>query len=328
MTPLEPEIRAIIETEGPMTVSDYMQLCLGHPRHGYYVTRDPLGAGGDFMTAPEVSQMFGELIGAWAAAVWQQMGSPAQVQSRRAWAGPRHADGGRAARRDRHAGFSRRRFGASGRDKPGAARAVRRQTLATRRSDRWHDAHRRRPRRAGDRDRERIRRCAAGRPVRQGSRRLARCAWSASPTTGSAFVAAPDPLLGLSRGADAPSGAILERRHDQPIALLARRIAQHGGAALIIDYGHAESGFGDTLQAVRAHKFADPLDDAGRSRSHHAGRFRRARRDGDAAGRSDAGPGLARRIPAPPRHRAARRAAARRRRRRSRPPTSTRRSRA
>src|SRR5258708_7247774 len=79
MTPLEREIRAIIETEGPMTVSDYMQLCLGHPRYGYYVTRDPLGARGDFVTAPEVSQMFGELIGAWAAAVWQQMGSPAKI---------------------------------------------------------------------------------------------------------------------------------------------------------------------------------------------------------------------------------------------------------
>ena len=71
MTPLEREIRAIIETEGPMTVSDYMRLCLTHPRHGYYVTRDPLGGRGDFVTAPEVSQMFGELTGAWAAAVWQ-----------------------------------------------------------------------------------------------------------------------------------------------------------------------------------------------------------------------------------------------------------------
>src|SRR5262249_9041601 len=80
MTPLEREIREIIESEGPMTVSDYMQLCLTHPRHGYYVTRDPLGARGDFITAPEVSQMFGELIGAWAAAVWRQMGSPETIR--------------------------------------------------------------------------------------------------------------------------------------------------------------------------------------------------------------------------------------------------------
>ena len=57
-----------------------MALCLAHPEHGYYMTRDPLGARGDFITAPEISQMFGELIGLWAAAVWQQMGSPENVR--------------------------------------------------------------------------------------------------------------------------------------------------------------------------------------------------------------------------------------------------------
>ena len=51
-----------------------MELCLGHPQHGYYMTRDPLGAAGDFITAPEISQMFGELIGLWAAAVWRADG--------------------------------------------------------------------------------------------------------------------------------------------------------------------------------------------------------------------------------------------------------------
>src|SRR5436305_3683911 len=80
MTPLEAEIRRIIAIDGPIPVDRYMQLCLGHPRHGYYVTRDPLGAAGDFVTAPEVSQMFGELIGAWAATVWRQMGSPPAVR--------------------------------------------------------------------------------------------------------------------------------------------------------------------------------------------------------------------------------------------------------
>ena len=62
-SPLEIEIRRRIATAGPMPVAEYMALCLLDRQHGYYVTRDPLGARGDFTTAPEVSQMFGELIG-------------------------------------------------------------------------------------------------------------------------------------------------------------------------------------------------------------------------------------------------------------------------
>ncbi len=63
-----------------MPVSRYMQLCLTHPDYGYYLKRDPLGRGGDFITAPEVSQMFGELIGLWAASVWNAMGMPQEVK--------------------------------------------------------------------------------------------------------------------------------------------------------------------------------------------------------------------------------------------------------
>jgi NADH dehydrogenase [ubiquinone] 1 alpha subcomplex assembly factor 7 len=57
-----------------------MRLCLTHPQYGYYLTHEPIGAGGDFITAPEISQMFGELLGLWMAAVWQQMGSPENVR--------------------------------------------------------------------------------------------------------------------------------------------------------------------------------------------------------------------------------------------------------
>src|SRR5689334_18531788 len=74
--PLLGEIRRRIAVGGPMPVADYMRLCLTHPEHGYYVKRDPLGSGGDFITAPEISQMFGELIGVWMATVWRQMGAP------------------------------------------------------------------------------------------------------------------------------------------------------------------------------------------------------------------------------------------------------------
>jgi SAM-dependent MidA family methyltransferase len=80
LIPLEAEIRRRIEVAGPMPVAQYMALCLTHPEHGYYVTRDPLGAAGDFVTAPEVSQMFGELIGLWAATAWKRMGAPENVR--------------------------------------------------------------------------------------------------------------------------------------------------------------------------------------------------------------------------------------------------------
>ena len=75
MNPLGAEIRAMIEAEGPIGVDRYMTLCLQHPRHGYYTTREAIGR--DFVTAPEVHQMFGELVGLWAAQVWLDMGSPA-----------------------------------------------------------------------------------------------------------------------------------------------------------------------------------------------------------------------------------------------------------
>src|SRR6202041_1247320 len=65
-----------IKSSGPMPVWRYMELCLTHPQHGYYIARDPLGREGDFTTAPEISQMFGELLGLWAAPVWKAIGSP------------------------------------------------------------------------------------------------------------------------------------------------------------------------------------------------------------------------------------------------------------
>ncbi len=76
MTALLDIIRRRIEADGPMPVEEYMSLCLAHPEHGYYPTRDPLGAGGDFTTAPEISQMFGELVGLWLAQAWVDRGSP------------------------------------------------------------------------------------------------------------------------------------------------------------------------------------------------------------------------------------------------------------
>ena len=80
MTPLARLLAARIAADGPMDLSDYMATCLMHPAHGYYATRDPFGAAGDFVTAPEISQMFGELVGACLAAWWEAAGRPGPVR--------------------------------------------------------------------------------------------------------------------------------------------------------------------------------------------------------------------------------------------------------
>lgn len=80
MTDLKTRILEDIALTGPMPLSRYMNLCLGDPVSGYYMTRDPFGQKGDFTTAPEVSQMFGELIGAWLVSAWQALGSPSRIR--------------------------------------------------------------------------------------------------------------------------------------------------------------------------------------------------------------------------------------------------------
>lgn len=65
-----------IAAHGPIDMAQFMSMALGHPKHGYYMKQDPFGRGGDFTTAPEISQIFGEVIGAWVADIWLQMGQP------------------------------------------------------------------------------------------------------------------------------------------------------------------------------------------------------------------------------------------------------------
>ena len=77
---LAAHIRTLIGREGPISVARYMALALGHPEHGYYRRGDPLGVAGDFITAPEISQMFGEIIGLWCAVTWERMGAPDPVR--------------------------------------------------------------------------------------------------------------------------------------------------------------------------------------------------------------------------------------------------------
>ena len=263
MTPLEREIRQIIETEGPMTVSDYMQLCLAHPRYGYYVTRDPLGEKGDFVTAPEVSQMFGELIGAWAAAVWQQMGSPPQVYlvELGPGRGTLMADALRAARAI--PGF-RAALSVHLVEISPALRARQKQTLVAEGPIRWHDTIESLPDGpaiviANDFiDALRVHQFVKG-PDGWHLRVIG----LVDDKLGFLVVPHPMPRDFNDEGPHAPDGAILELRDEVPVEMLSQRLVRQGGAALIVDYGHARLGFGDTLQAVRNHQYANPLADPG-----------------------------------------------------------------
>jgi NADH dehydrogenase [ubiquinone] 1 alpha subcomplex assembly factor 7 len=262
MTPLEAELRRIIAIEGPILVDRYMRLCLAHPQHGYYMTRDPFGARGDFTTAPEISQMFGELIGAWVAIVWQQMGAPGllRVIELGPGRGTLMADALRASRAAAgfHAALSVHLVETSP-----VLRAQQEARLAEAGVPvAWH---------AGVEDipggpaiaiaNEFVDALAISQFVKDRDGWHARMVGLKDERL--AFVVSPDPVPGLTIAGTAPIGALVEIRQDEPVAALARRIARDGGAALVIDYGHAPSGFGDTLQAVRQHKFVDPLADPG-----------------------------------------------------------------
>jgi NADH dehydrogenase [ubiquinone] 1 alpha subcomplex assembly factor 7 len=262
MTPLEVEIRRIIATEGPIPVDRYMELCLGHPQHGYYATRDPLGVAGDFVTAPEVSQMFGELIGAWAATVWRQMGSPPSL--RLIELGPGRgtlmADALRATKAlpEFHSAVSIHMIETSP-----VLRGLQENALANAGVPiAWHHAMEEVPEGSTIAITNEF---VDALPISQFIKD--RDGWHVRMIgildDKLAFVVAPDPMVSHSEGDATPVGTILERRYDRPISLLARHIVQHSGAALIIDYGHTESGFGDTLQAVRGHTFANPLKHPG-----------------------------------------------------------------
>jgi len=251
-----------IREQGPISVADYMAAALGHPEHGYYTGHDPFGRGGDFTTAPEISQMFGELIGLWCLLTWQAMGAPERMVL--AEIGPGRgtlmADLLRTAQ-------IRPAFAAALQvvlvETSPALRNRQAQTLAG--SDvAWV---------------ERVEDLPPGPllvvanelfdalPIHQFERRDG--VWherrvGLDQDGNFAFVlgeAAERPDL----PSEAADGAIAEIGA-AGLALaewLGRRISAETGAALIIDYGHQSGGIGDTFQAVRRHRYHPVLSDPG-----------------------------------------------------------------
>lgn len=269
MSGLKERIARLIGQTGPISVADYMAVCLFDPQAGYYTTREPFGAAGDFTTAPEVSQMFGELIGVWAVSAWRALGAPApfllveigpgrgtlmadmartiskldpvmagQMDIAMVEASPRLA----AIQRAALAAFPvRARWFAALDELP--------EMTAVFVANELFDAV----------------------PVRQfvktGSGWRERVV-GLDADGGLAFMAGAaglDPAL-LPPGADdAPEGAICELSPARSalMATIAAHIAGHGGAGLFIDYGYGQPALGDSLQAVRAHAYAHVLDEPG-----------------------------------------------------------------
>ena len=256
MTPLGREIAAIVRETGPIGIDRYMALCLGHPVHGYYRTRDPLGARGDFTTAPEITQMFGELVGAWAAYVHRAMGTPDPLVM--AELGPGRGTLMADALRALSAAAPGVRIEPHLVETSPVLRQAQESRLAGRGAT-WHTAPDSLPDGPAIIVANEFFDCL---PVRQFVRspdgwheRLV----GLGSEGGLAFGLAPDPTPGID--AEAPTGAVVSVPGPalDLVRGLARRICTHGGVLLAFDYGHVRPGFGDTLQALSGHAFTDPL---------------------------------------------------------------------
>jgi SAM-dependent MidA family methyltransferase len=268
-SPLQAELRKLIKSSGPMPVWRYMEQCLTHPQHGYYVARDPLGREGDFTTSPEVSQMFGELLGLWAASVWKAIDSPSVLRliELGPGRGTMMADALRALRvlPPLYQSLSVHLVEINP-----VLRDKQKSMLTDLRNIAWH---------------ERLDEVPDGPsvilaneyfdvlPIHQVVKR--ETGWhervveidgngqlvfgtAAEPTP--RFEALLPPLVRA-----APVGAVFEWRPDAEIMRIATRVRDQGGAALIIDYGHLRSDVGDTFQAIARHSFTDPLKNPGQA---------------------------------------------------------------
>jgi SAM-dependent MidA family methyltransferase len=269
MSGLRDRIARQIEAAGPIGVAEYMALCLFDPEYGYYTTREPFGAAGDFTTAPEISQMFGELVAVWLRSAWEAAGSPARFTL--AEIGP----GRGTLMKDMLRTFARLdpAFVAAAdfamvETSPRLAEVQRAALAGAAALPAWHKSVETLPAQplfiVGNELFDAV-------PVRQYVRTAA--GWRERVVTVDgkgdlAFAAgagAPDPSLLPPDAADAGEGAIVEFSPARTALMetIAARIAGHGGAGLFIDYGYAASMVGDTLQAVRHHAYAPILADPG-----------------------------------------------------------------
>ncbi|WP_300542176.1 SAM-dependent methyltransferase [Maricaulis sp.] len=263
------QLRDRIRQTGPMSIANFMTEALFDPGAGYYATKDPIGAGADFITAPEISQMFGELMGLWAAQSWMDMGRPTpfQLVELGPGRGTMMADALRAGR-------SVPGFVEAARvvliEASAALKAVQAQTLGPSGAQiSWVDRLEAVPSGPAIVLGNEFLDCL---PVRQAIRHKGD--WHERMVGLDAeedFVFVLGPPLGVDAGLvperlrEAPEDSLVELRPGdlQVVETLATRFRDNPGRALFIDYGPELSETGDTLQAVRAHKKVPPLDQPG-----------------------------------------------------------------
>jgi NADH dehydrogenase [ubiquinone] 1 alpha subcomplex assembly factor 7 len=248
---MAPAIAALIAREGPLPLARAMALAADR----YYATREPFGAAGDFVTAPEISQMFGELLGLWAADLWRRAGAPDPVLlvELGPGRGTMMADALRACAR------AAPDFLAAARLHLVEASERLRALQAERLPDAiWHEAIETLP------DGPMLllaNEFLDALPVTQlertadgwALRRIGAGGWDLALAANAMLI--PEPLR------EAPPGAVYERSFaaETLVADIARRLAAQGGGALFIDYGYKGPALGDTLQAIAGGRFADPL---------------------------------------------------------------------
>ncbi|MDO9414786.1 class I SAM-dependent methyltransferase [Pararhizobium sp.] len=270
-TPLADKIKAIIRQTGPMSVADYFSLCLADPDHGYYRTHEPFGETGDFITAPEVSQLFGEMLGIFLIHAWQRHGMPADV--RIVEIGPGRgtmmADIIRVIQKLSPALFDVASVHLV--ETSERLQKIQSQTLVENKwKITWHESFEAVP--------EGFLLLVANElfdalPIRQfvktpdGFReRLV----GLDAEDALAFVTGAtgiDPQIFPVPPAAVPAGTIFEisPAREAVMSTICERLQAHKGTALIIDYGHMTTSFGDTLQAVQQHLFDPPLAHPGTS---------------------------------------------------------------
>lgn len=265
MTPLAEKIINLIQQTGPLKISDYFALCLADPDHGYYQSREPFGRSGDFITAPEISQLFGEMVGVCLVQAWQAQGSPAKT--RIVEIGPGRgtlmSDALRVIGRlapELYSGATIHMVETSER-----LRNVQRQTLVRiKQRVTWHDAFEEIP--------EGFTLIVANElfdaiPIRQFVKtpqgfceRVVGLDESGALAFGLGPGGLDTSLLPIDE-ARVPDGEIFEISPARSAVMqaVAAKVVRDGGTALTIDYGHLITGFGDTLQAVYQHEFDLPL---------------------------------------------------------------------